>query len=88
MGNRGSGLGIRGRLGAALKPLSQFDMSYSLNSLLRGYIGDYIGTTIGDIRGDTRSLDNGSYGFFVLQLHIRKKGILIIIGLCRQTFLF
>ena len=35
-------------------------MSYSLNSLKGGYIGDYIGTTIGGIRGDTRSLDYGS----------------------------
>ena len=31
-------------------------MSYSLNSLKGGYIGDY------DIKGDTRSLDYGSYG--------------------------
>ena len=33
------------------------DMSYSLNSLKGGYIGDYIGTTMGVIKGDTRSLD-------------------------------
>ena len=37
------------------------NMSYSLNSLKGGYIGDYIGTTIGGTKGDTRSLDNGSY---------------------------
>ena len=37
-------------------------MSYSLNSLMGGYIGDYIGTTIGVIKGDTRSLDYSSYG--------------------------
>ena len=36
-------------------------MSYSLNSLKGGYIGDYIGTTIGVIKGDTRSLDTGSH---------------------------
>ena len=36
-------------------------MSYSLNSLKGGCIGDYIGTTIGVIKGDTRSLDNGTY---------------------------
>ena len=36
-------------------------MSYSLNSLKGGYIGDYIGTTIGVIKKDTRNLDNGSY---------------------------
>ena len=35
-------------------------MSYSLNSLKVGYIGDYIGTTMGVIKGDTRSLDSGS----------------------------
>ena len=42
-------------------------MSYSLNSLKGGYIGDYIGfikTTIGFIKGDTRSLDSSSYGAF------------------------
>ena len=35
-------------------------MSYNLNSLMGGYIGDYIGiiwgTTIGSIKGDIRSL--------------------------------
>ena len=36
-------------------------MSYSLNSLQRGYTRGYIGTTIGGIKGDTRSLDYGSY---------------------------
>ena len=36
-------------------------MSYSLNSLKGGYIGDYIGATIGVINGDTRSLDYSSY---------------------------
>ena len=35
-------------------------MSYSLNSLKGGYIGDQ-GTTIGVIKGDTRSLDYSSY---------------------------
>ena len=35
-------------------------MSYSLNSLKGGYIGDCIGTTIGVIKGDTRSLDYSS----------------------------
>ena len=37
-------------------------VSYSLNSLKGGYIGDYIGTTIGLIKGDTRSLDYSSSG--------------------------
>ena len=32
-------------------------MSYGLNSLKGGYIGEYIG----DYKGDTRSLDYGSY---------------------------
>ena len=36
-------------------------MSYSLNSLKGGYIGEYIGTNIGGIKGDTRSLDYSSY---------------------------
>ena len=36
-------------------------MSYSLNSLKGGYIGDYMGTTIGVIKGDTRSLDSSSH---------------------------
>ena len=36
-------------------------MSYSLNSLKGGYIGDYVGTTIGVIKGDTRSLGYSSY---------------------------
>ena len=36
-------------------------MSYSLNSLKGGNVGDYIGTTIGDIKGDARSLDYSSY---------------------------
>ena len=36
-------------------------MSYSLNSLRGGHIGDYIGTTIGVIKGDTRSLGSSSY---------------------------
>ena len=31
-------------------------MSYSLNSLKRGYTRGYIGTTMGGIKGDTRSL--------------------------------
>ena len=37
-------------------------MSYSLNSLQGGYIGDYVGTTIGVITGDTWSLDYSSHG--------------------------
>ena len=36
-------------------------MSYSLNSLEEGYIGDYIGTIMGVIEGDTRSFEYGSY---------------------------
>ena len=37
-------------------------MSYGLNSLKGGYIGEYIGDyNIGGIEGDTRSLDYGSY---------------------------
>ena len=36
-------------------------MSYSLNSLKGGYIGDYIRDYYRVIKGDTRSLDNGSY---------------------------
>ena len=36
-------------------------MSYSLNSLKGGYIGDYIGTTMGVIKGDTGSLNFCSY---------------------------
>ena len=36
-------------------------MSYSLNSLNGGYIGDNRGTTTGHIKGDTRSLDYSSY---------------------------
>ena len=39
-------------------PLLQ--LSYSLNSLKGGYIGDYIGDYYRVIKGDTRSLDNGS----------------------------
>ena len=34
----------------------RFHVSYSLNSLKGGYIGDYKGTSIGLIKGDTRSL--------------------------------
>ena len=37
-------------------------MSYSLNSLKGGYIGDYIGDYYRGTKGDTRSLDNGSNG--------------------------
>ena len=36
-------------------------MSYSLNSLKGGYIGDYIGDYYRVIKGDTRSLDYSSY---------------------------
>ena len=39
-------------------------MRHSLNSLKGGYIGDFSGTTIGGTKGDTRSLDNGSYGYW------------------------
>ena len=42
-------------------PCSGPYMSYSLNSLKGGYIGDYIGTTVGVIKGDTRSLDYNTY---------------------------
>ena len=41
-----------------------FHMSYSLSSLMGGYMGDYViiyGTTIGVIKGDTRSLEHSSY---------------------------
>ena len=42
-------------------------MSYSLNSLEGGYIGDYIGDYyIGVIKGDTRSLDYSSYGCCII----------------------
>ena len=41
-------------------------MSYSLNSLKGGYIGD----SIGDIKGDTRSLDSSSYNSFVAILSL------------------
>ena len=37
-------------------------MSYSLNSLKGGYIGDHIGGYERGYEGDTRSLDYGSYG--------------------------
>ena len=37
-------------------------MSYSLNSLKGGYIGDYIGDYYRGYKGDTRSLDSSSYG--------------------------
>ena len=37
------------------------NMSYSLNCLKGGYIGDYIGDYYRVIRGDTRSLEYGSY---------------------------
>ena len=40
-------------------------MSYSLNSLKGGYIGDYIGTTMRAIKGNTRSLDYSSYRHIV-----------------------
>ena len=36
-------------------------MSYSLNSLKGGFMGDYIGATIRVIKGDTSSLEHGSY---------------------------
>ena len=38
-------------------------VSYSLNSLKGGYIGDYIGDDYRDIKGDTQSLDYSSCGF-------------------------
>ena len=37
-------------------------MSYSLNSLKGGYIGDYIGDYYRVIKGGTRSLEYSSYG--------------------------
>ena len=37
-------------------------MSYSLNSLTGGYVGDYIGEYYRVIKGDTWSLDHGSHG--------------------------
>ena len=40
-------------------------MSYSLNSLKGGYIGEYIYRGLGVTKGDTRSLDYSSYGFRV-----------------------
>ena len=36
-------------------------MSYSLNSLKRGYVGDYMGITTGVIDEGTRSLASSSY---------------------------
>ena len=36
-------------------------MSYSLNSLKGGHLGDYIGDYHRVIQGDTRSLDYSSY---------------------------
>ena len=36
-------------------------MSYNLNSLKGGYLGDYIRV----IKGDTRSLDNGSHELWI-----------------------
>ena len=36
-------------------------MSYSLNSLNAGDIGEYIGSSIGVSKGATRSLDYSSY---------------------------
>ena len=38
-------------------------MSYSLNSLKGGYIGDGVGNIIADIKGDTRSLNYSSHRF-------------------------
>ena len=37
-------------------------MSYSLNSLNGGYLGDYIRIYYVGIKGDTRSFDYSSYG--------------------------
>ena len=37
-------------------------MSYGLNSLKRGYIGECIGEYVGVFEGDTWSLDYGSFG--------------------------
>ena len=45
-------------------------MSYSLNSLKVGYIGDCIGDTIGLIKEDTRSLDCSSYNPIVVYLQL------------------
>ena len=49
------------RIGVLKEYVSRY-MSYSLNSLKGGYIGDHIGTIKGDIKEDTRSLDYSSYG--------------------------
>ena len=54
---------IRSVLGSFSSPprsASCHYVSYSLNSLERGYIGDYIGDHYRVIKGDNRSLDNGS----------------------------
>ena len=45
-------------------------MSYSLNSLKGGYIGDYIGSTIGVIKGDTMSLDYCSCEYSILPARV------------------
>ena len=52
-------------------------MSYSLNSLKGGYIGDYIRDDYGFIKGDTRSLDKGSY---FLILTITHKDVTSVLG--------
>ena len=46
-----------------VNPKPYFHVSYSLNSLKQGYIGDYIGDYYRVYQGDTRSLDNGSCDF-------------------------
>ena len=43
-------------------------MSYSLNSLRGGFIGDYIWDSCGVIKGDTRSLDCSSYRAYIGRL--------------------
>ena len=45
-----------------LNHVDNVPMSYSLNSLQAGYVGDYLGDYYGDIKGDTRSLEHGSHG--------------------------
>ena len=52
-------------------------MSYSLNSLKGGYIGDYIGV----IKGDTRSLDYSSD-----EMERRKEGPYLAAGLSDLVF--
>ena len=52
-------------------------MSYSLNSLKGGYIGEFIGDTIRVFKEDTRSLDNGSNKIVDLKVPGVKEDIVI-----------